>query len=141
MKISTEKPPVWDEIHKHFEVDDGATIYTYGDTLYNPGRINLWPELLEHETLHTKQQEEAGGADKWWQKFFAEPAFRYEQECLAYAKQYAYVCTVNNNRDYRAKYLWQLAKILSGATYKTGVPFNTAMRDIRVHSAQYNYAK
>lgn len=119
VKIRNEKPPVYDNACAAFKVNPGRTLFTYGDTIYNPGGIEPIPDhLIEHEKVHMEQQgysEE--GAAEWWGKFLRDPAFRLEQEAQAYAKQYAFVCRKVTGREQRFHFRWDLAGILSGPLY------------------------
>lgn len=135
MKIAIAKPPIWAEAHKHFDIDDQRTIYTWGDTIYNPAGVDIGRELVEHESVHEKQQAAMGGPDKWWKKYFEDPQFRMEQEAEAYGRQYAYYCFVQHNRDMRFKYLYlYLAKVFAGGTYKAGISHQEAMTLIKKHA-------
>jgi hypothetical protein len=123
MKISNEKPPIYDEAHKHFKIDDTETIYTYGDVIYNPGNIDVTDELIAHESVHAKQQEKMGGPDKWWRKYFDDPVFRVNQEADAYGQQYKYFCTKQLDGNVRTRYLFLIAGFLASPLY--GVEMRT----------------
>jgi len=111
LKISDEKPPIWDEAHKLFTLDDSQTVYTYGDTIYNPGGIGIDIMLLEHEKAHFCEQEaHAGGPAGWWKQYFADDQFRWDQEFEAFWYQYREFCRQEINRDKRFRYRLHLAK-------------------------------
>lgn len=131
MIIKNEKPPIYNEAHAHFEIDDSETIYTWGDTIYNPGRINVVPELIEHESVHMQQQEEIGGPEIWWRNYFENPAFRLQQEVEAYGRQHNYFCTKVKDRNRQAKHLWTLAQALSSPLYKLELGHIEAQKLIR----------
>ncbi len=140
MKIINDKPPIWKEAHEHFDIDDSATIYTWGDVIYNPAGIVIQREYIEHESVHSGQQRAIGGPEKWWEKYITDPAFRYNQEVEAYGRQHAYFCTQNSDRNKRYKHAHILATILSSPMYKIGVNFNEAFRAIRTQALlKYNF--
>lgn len=133
MKIETTKPPkhIWDKAHELFRLDDHRVVYTYGDTLHNPGGCHVDASLEAHESIHTKQQEAAGGPDKWWELYFSDPNFRRDQEIEAYKAQYRHMCIFAKDRNYRAKYLWEIAQHLSSKMYGAGISHSEAMKAIR----------
>lgn len=139
MLIKNIKPPIWDEVHKHFEIEDDRTIYTYGDVIYNPGNVNVVPELIEHESVHRDQQIQIGGPDKWWELYIKDSRFRYHQELEAYGKQYAYFCSVDKNRNNQAKRLWEIAGHLSSEMYKVGMDRVEVMSAIRTKALDFKY--
>jgi hypothetical protein len=59
MKILNERPPEW--IMKgcldQFRVNVDKTFWTYGDTIYNPGGIDIPDHIIAHEEQHGRQQE------------------------------------------------------------------------------------
>jgi hypothetical protein len=132
MIIKNEKPPkIWERAHREFEIDDSETLYTYGDTIYNPAGLDLRQEFIEHESVHARQQAEIGGPDVWWGKYFTDPIFRITQEAEAYGRQHAYICTVMKDRNKRAKHLWILASYLASPLYKANMSHSDATRAIR----------
>lgn len=132
MQIINKKPPIFDEAHKHFDIDDSATIYTWGDIIYNPAGIRIAQELVEHESIHSRQQEEIGGPELWWKKYFEDPVFRANQEAEAYGAQYAYYCNFcNRDRNYQTRYLYRLAQILSSDMYKVSMSHSDAIKAIK----------
>jgi len=133
MKIINEKPPIFKEAHKHFDIDDSATIYTWGDTIYNPAGIALPQELIEHEIVHAHQQEAVGGPEVWWRRYFDDPVFRVNQEAEAYRRQYAYYCTLQKDRNVRNKYLWEIASFLVSPMYKVNMSHSDAMQAIKAN--------
>lgn len=119
MKILIEKPPIWDEAHRHFEIDDSMTIYTWGDIIYNPAGIEIGGDLIAHENQHRLQQiRYQGGKEKWWDDYFDNPQFRADQEAQAYAAQYDYYCSQTKDRNERYRLLNILATSMSSPLYK-----------------------
>jgi len=131
MKIEVKKPPIWDEAHKHFEIDDTCTIYTWGDTICNPANLLLSQELIDHESVHGMQQMAIGGPEIWWQNYLADSDFRLRMEAEAYARQYLSFCSRVHDRNRQAKYLWLLASTLSSPMYKVNVHLVDALKLIK----------
>ena len=135
MKVSFEKPPVWDEAGKVFPLDGRyGVVFTYGDTLYNPWKVQIPTDLRVHEEEHMRQQ---GGTDEgakaWWDRYLSDKAFMVEQEAEAYAAQYAFVCGVVKDRNKRVREMRQLAQMLSGELYGNAVSLAEAERAIRAN--------
>lgn len=85
MKLSKQKPPIYEKCRQKFGVDwDKGIIITYGDTVYC--KYDLPPDLIAHEAIHVKQQKYIG-KDKWWEQYFSSPEFRLLQEVEAYTAQ------------------------------------------------------
>lgn len=131
MKIINQKPPIFEEAHRYFDIDDSATIYTWGDIIYNPASISIGREYIEHESVHGRQQKEIGGPEIWWRKYFDDPVFRVNQEAEAYGRQHAYYCREVKDRNRRARHLHLLATVLSSPMYKVGMKHSDAMTAIR----------
>lgn len=133
MEIINKKPPIWEEAHRHFKIDDEKTVYTYDGKLYNPAGVPIDDALMFHEETHVKQQKELeGGAKAWWEKYFIDPDFRMKQEFAAYRNQYLYFCTfVTHDRNQQARFLYNLALDLAGPMYHVGTTHANAMRIIK----------
>ena len=114
MKILYESPPNIKQIEAVFTVNS-TTVFTYGDTLYNPNRCPIDIPIMAHEMQHSLQQ----GSDPkaWWDKYLSDPQFRLSQEIIAYGAQYRTMCNYIKNRDDRALNLQRLAETLAGGMY------------------------
>lgn len=115
MQIKNEKPPILDKIlaagmHPNLE----STIFTYGDTIYNPSGRPIPDYLLAHEATHFKQQIDPAA---WWDQYLKDKEFRFDQEAEAYANQYKFMCKKVKDRNMRFRILYELAGALSGPTY------------------------
>ena len=133
MKIETTRPPkhVWEKAHSLFELNDARVVYTYGNTLHNPGGITIDRYLEAHESVHAVQQAAMGGPDKWWARYFTDPKFRYDQELHAYREQYSAFCDDEHDRNRQAKFLWEIATHLASKMYSAGISHAEAMQSIR----------
>lgn len=138
LEIVNERPPVWDQAHRVFEIDDSRTVYTYGDKLYNPAGCYLDPEIIAHEEVHYVQQGKTeGGPKAWWDKYLVDAEFRFIQEAEAYGKQYQFYCQRNGDRNKRARYLFLLSEILASPMYKLGISAGTASREIQYYADKF----
>lgn len=132
MRIENTKPPIWEEAHKHFEIDDSETFYTYGEILHNPAGINVTDDIIVHESKHSLQQTTIeGGPAEWWRRYFSDKRFRKEQELEAYAAQYAFFCKHKKDGNDRIRYLHQLASLMASPMYKVEIGQFEALRIIR----------
>lgn len=125
MKVLNEKPPIYDEAKAAFDFDEKTTIFTYGDTIYNPAGIVVSLDLITHERIHELQQTDMhthgkllkNGPKKWWKKYIADSDFRFHQELEAYAAQYEYYKRNIKDRNRLNAYLVQMARELEGPMY------------------------
>lgn len=131
VKIINERPPIWDQAHEVFEIEDDKTFYTYGDAIYNPAGIKIPDHVIEHEKVHMGQQERIGGPEIWWHKYLNDPTFRLEQELEAYGRQYQFICAYVSDRNVRAKYMWELTKALASPMYKVEITMAEANERIQ----------
>lgn len=100
IKISTEKPSLYEKIKDIFGIDwEKGVVITYGDTIYC--KYPLSEDLMIHEATHVKQQTDMD-KDEWWGKYFLDKEFRLSQELEAYNNQMHFI-NKTYNRDYRRK--------------------------------------
>ena len=100
MKIKVENPPMLESILAAGMIPNlQTTIFTYGDTIYNPGDNELPDHLIEHEDTHSKQQ--GDDPDAWWLRYVNDPYFRLQQEIEAYVNQYKFICKQVTDRNKR----------------------------------------
>ena len=139
MKILAEKPPEWimQGCLSQFRVNVEGTFWTYGDTIYSPGGVDLPPDIVAHEEQHCVQQAEYdGGKDAWWREYLVNPRFRLEQEAEAYGAQYRFFCSKVGDRNKRALFLHRLAATLAGPLYQVAVSQQQAKALILVLSGE-----
>lgn len=136
MKTLEQFPPNYLEIQEAFPMIDGEKhkpIFCYKDTIYNPFKINITPDLEHHESIHTKQQGDF--PDIWWYNYIKDEQFRLRQELEAYGHQYKFVLDNIEDRKLREWGLNKMAEALSGEVYGNLLNFAQAKSKIR------NYAK
>jgi hypothetical protein len=85
MEIINDWPPNIKKIRKYVSPTN-KTIFTYGDTIYNPGGGKIDLALMAHEETHSKQQADVG-VDDWWERYLSDNSFRLRQEVQAYKVQ------------------------------------------------------
>lgn len=86
MKIIKAFPPNYSTLVKAFPIRGRSVIFAWGDRIYNPAGIVIGSELLAHEAVHGRRQQEAG-IDAWWERYIAEPRFRFDEEVLAHVAE------------------------------------------------------
>ena len=109
MKILEQYPPNYEEIKKAFDLTKSRPIFTYGDTVYNPYKASISPDLMVHEEVHNIQQSGyVGGSDAWWN---------------------TYISIKDKNSRYRL--LHTMATDLSSAMYGHVISYTEAIKRIR----------
>ena len=116
VEIVNDKPPIYDQAAEMFPLK-GGEIFAWAGTIYNPGGRPIPDYLIEHEKEHFKQQEAVGGPEAWWERYFADPEFRYQQELEAHQREYRAYCATHRDRNARTKYLIMIAGRLASPMY------------------------
>jgi hypothetical protein len=138
--IKAERPPNFDQIVEAFpDAVNPGVIFAYGDTIYNPSGGDLPAPIIAHEAVHCYRQGEMGyvpgrmNTAIWWNKYIADPTFRYEEELAAHVAEYVeQVASCLADRNQQAVLLMRTARRLIAPLYKYGDTFTLqrAMRDI-----------
>jgi len=132
MEVVHELPPNIDKImDAGMQPNMGAVLFAYGDKLYIPGGFEPPEDLMVHEEVHSQQQEEEGGVEKWWDRYLEDKYFRIDQEVEAYAEQYRFLCIGNRDGNKRAGFLHRMAVTLSGPTYGNVIAHSAARKMIK----------
>ena len=90
MEIKKEYPPNFNLIKTVFPYENGR-IYCYGETIYNPSGKTIPEDIIFHESIHAKRQE---NPEEWWNRYLTDKQFREEEELIAYANQYLFIKSV-----------------------------------------------
>lgn len=134
MKIIEKNPPNIEDIKKYFpHYEKHQPLFCYGDTIYNPFKLEVAKDLEVHEEVHSKQQGEF--PDVWYYKYFNDLQFRLEQEKEAYGEQYKFIKGLDMSRNLKDWKKEKMAEALSGELYGNLISYVEAERLIR------NYAK
>lgn len=103
--------PYLERYKTQFSINEEEVAFPYKGKIYS--NTELPTELLEHEKVHFKQQEEIGD-DKWEEEYLTNPQFRVNMEVEAYKKQLTYF---TQNKDIFDLARTQMAKVLSSPMY------------------------
>ena len=129
MKLSKEKPPIYQKCVDKFGIDwEKGIIFTYGDTIHC--KYDLTPDKIVHEKTHIKQQEEYG-RDKWWDRYFEDVEFRLSQEIEAYKNEANFIKKNIKDRNSQFKLIHGIAKDLSSSIYGNIITYSEALKLVR----------
>jgi hypothetical protein len=125
MNIVHARPPNFDAIAAVFPQAVGKpVVFCYGDTIYNPERTSVPPEIVAHETAHSKRQSDLGGPEGWWNAYIVDPQFRLGEEIIAHREEYRAYCQrpdidkpCNGFRSLRLFHLNAIARRLASPLY------------------------
>lgn len=105
IKTSHKKPPIYEKCREFSGVNwDQGMVITYGDTIYC--KDDLRDDIIAHEAVHIRQQTVDMDKDVWWDRFFADPVFRLEQEVEAYRAQIVWARDNWTRQQRRELYRW-----------------------------------
>lgn len=123
LQILVERPPIWDDAAKVFDLEANKPIFAWGvDKIYNPYGHDLSKEpwLIAHEDMHGQRQGKTDAAIKlWWTDYIDSATFRLEEEIPAHRAEYRQMLrSYENNRANRRRFLKQVAQRLRNPLYK-----------------------
>src|SRR6266403_4994244 len=99
--IKIEQPPNFERIHAVFpNAGDKGVLVAYGEDIFNPSNVHISPALLAHEYRHCARQWQAD-PEAWWEKYMTDQEFRYHEELIAHAEEYA--CQAKMTKDRNAR--------------------------------------
>lgn len=116
--------PFIEEYRKQFDITK-YTIFAGGDAIYTD--YPLTPDLLVHELVHLRQQEEIG-LKEWVYDFLYTPAKRLEYELEAYREQLQSI----KDRNHRARIRHESSINLSSSLYGNIINFTDAFELLKV---------
>ncbi len=124
MKISFNRPPLWDKIDAAFHVAGKPVIFAFGDTIYNPELVVITKELHAHECVHGQRQLEAydisDPVHQWWLQYLSDPAFRLAEEIPAHQAEYRAYCKRHRGAGSQRTRLELIAQKLASPLYGDG---------------------
>jgi len=108
-------PPNYEDICSHIPAvrKNKAIVFVYAPNIYSPAGIELRPDLIAHEEVHVKRQDDPAA---WWEQYLVDKDFRLREELIAYQAQYKYMVE-HYDRAKRRGILLSIAKDLSGPMY------------------------
>jgi len=124
-------PPNYPKILAAFPAAEKTrgVIFAYGSTIFNRDGVTLEQPIVAHELVHLDQQKKIG-VEVWWDRYIAEPDFRYLEELQAHQVEYFWA-TQTANRNVRRAYLSVIAKRLSSPLYGSVVTLAAAKKAIK----------
>lgn len=132
MIIKKERPPIWDAAVVAFPavLNMPNVIFSWGDTIYNPGGATISPQLIVHESVHGKRQ--GRDIEGWWQRYLIDAEFRVQEEIPAHAAEYAAYCSLSGVTSAQCRmYMHAVASRLSSPLYGRMVRYEEARRLIK----------
>lgn len=112
-----------------------GVVFAWGDTLYNPNRAGVSPDLMTHEEVHGAQQKAMGGPEIWWERYLIDPKFRLEQEIEAYGAQARYLRWMSGRKKY-LEVFEKISRDLSSSLYGNIISYEEAADAIEKASMQ-----
>ena len=126
MKIENKRPPNFDAIVAVFPMAvKPGIVFTYGQTIYAPGGVEISPWICAHEEVHSIRQ----GADPaaWWAQYLENRQFRFTEETFAHRMEWmTWMNMGRRNRHDKRAMMKAIAGRLSGPLYGKMVDFEGA---------------
>jgi hypothetical protein len=133
IRVKHKKPFFFPILAKKFGVKFEDVAIAFGRTIYTP--VDLPYPIHQHELVHILRQKSSYfHAIFWWIKYIRDPQFRFDEELIAYRRQYNIFANLKENyHNYHRKdqYLNNIAEMLSGEMYGKLVTFQEAKRLIK----------
>ena len=128
--IKNQYPPNYDQMTEAFgDLKKYSPVFAYAPHIYNPFGRNLTEDVIHHETVHIFRQGDL--PEIWYYKYVNDPAFRLEEEVIAYGSQLLFA----KQKGIRGALLdWikeKLAMELSGEAYGSLCTYGEAEAKIR----------
>lgn len=136
MDIVKAYPPNYNDICAVLPVrGKPGVIFTYGDTIYNPQGIDILPHIRAHEAVHKMQQGDDPAG--WWERYLADPQFRFDMEWPAHVTEYRAYVTDYPNRSARRRALATIAKRIASPLYGRVISFPAAKKRLQEEAKDY----
>lgn len=132
MKVIHDYPPNIDLIRAALKPNKEA-IYCYGETIYNPSKRTITPDVERHEQVHSERQGDR--PDLWYAKYLTDSDFRLQEEIIAYGEQYLFAKEHIKDKKLLSWLREKLAQSLSGEEYGSLLSFGEAEAKIRLYKA------
>ena len=130
MKIIKKQPPNIQEINEAGLFYDKNSLFCWGEEIYTLATDQIYPDILYHEQIHSRQQKVFGSPEMWWKKYLINPEFRKDQEVEAFAEQLKFVRIHYKNKEIKDA-LNEFAGNLSSNMYNLGLSIHQAETLIR----------
>lgn len=130
MKIAFERPPNWDAVIAAFpQAENAPVLFCWGETIFNPQRIEIPTFLMVHESVHAARQKDDPAG--WWERYIADAMFRLKEEVQAHKAELAAVNVTVRDRNRRARNLSVTAKRLAAPLYGGMIHYADALELLR----------
>ncbi len=120
MRVIKSRPPNFQQVAQAFPLvlTLKGVVYTWGDVIYNPDGFHIDPWLKAHEGVHfSRQGSDLERITQWWDKYCADPEFRFREELPAHRAEYRAFCAVHKRGGDRHAFLNHIANRLAGELY------------------------
>ncbi len=115
IQTSPNKPPIYEKLRLRFGVDwDKGLIIAWEGVIYSTFKPTA--AKIVHESIHLKEQARLGN-EAWWMLYFDDPAFRLNQEKMAYRAEAQFIKRNIKNRDHAFHMIREIADALSSSVY------------------------
>lgn len=133
MMIKEAYPPNYKEIIAKIPAvnERKDVVFTYGEVLYNPYKLEIQDHTVIHEQVHSKQQ--GGNPKEWWYHYLSDMLFRLNQEVEAYGEQYKYAKELLNAKGKKI-FLETIAETLASDMYGNMLSQAEAEAKIRLYA-------
>lgn len=128
MQLIRERPPLFDEIDRVFNVKGKPILFAWGSVIYAPSGVTaVHPAVEAHEKVHgDRQLAPCDPSDKrsaemkiwyWWRRYLDDPVFRLEEEKLGHLAEYQHLVAHASGRSDRRRHLSHVAARLCQPLY------------------------
>ena len=117
MRVEYSRPPMFEVIDAKFHIANKPVLFAWGDTIYNPMKVDIPAHLMAHEVCHGMSQLKQGTVEEWWQHYIDNAAFRLAEEILAHKVEYRTLFQLSVNRHERRTALKITAQRLASPLY------------------------
>lgn len=117
--------PLLEKYKAVFPINEN-TAFPYNHIIYSEKPESITPDLLVHEEVHFKQQDEIG-LDTWIENYFTDINFRIKMELEAYKEQVKYF---KGDKEIQNKIRTECAKALSSPLYGDILTYKEAYQQL-----------
>lgn len=139
MRLVRDRPPLYDEICKVFDVRGKPVLFAWGDVIYAPSGVSsVSKQVMAHESVHGRRQLtyiDGIGYDSgmkriehWWHRYLIDATFRLAEEKLGHKAEYEELCEMLPSRSDRRRHLSHVAGRLAAPLYRYAITKDEAKR-------------
>jgi len=134
VKIINDYPPQWEKIKAAFPgaVASRSVLITIGNVIYNPFNVEMRDDLIEHEKVHMRQQDQYNlNPDQWIEEYLNNPKFRLSVEIEAYREHLKFLHRKIVGKTFK-KAIKHYARALSSTVYGNVCSYEFALEQLRL---------